>query len=507
MIVGCCIVILTVIGKPLKAQAQEQEVDEPWELTLQQLAEMVLDKNSRLISQRYDQKITYWGLQREKSIFEPNLVVSGTHDENEQRRNIEEQQSFLLSNTRVREFNIYNNNRYNAGIEGLLPLGTRYALETSLRDLDNNSNSFKNEYATVTTFRVVQPLLKNAGVSVTKAGINIATVQTRISYQELRRQVLSMLLQGERLYWQLVAAQEEYNLRNESLAIADKIVVDNRARVKSGKMSELEIEQALTGRDTRLRLRDEASQRLITARNQIHTLIAHAITDGKFDFIAVEKPQLATEPLDFDAVMTQAVSENPDYAINRETIEQESIRLAYAQNQRWPQLDLTTSYGLNGLADSIDRSYGDIRESEFETWSVGLELRIPLGGGKRSKSELQAARLRKQKALNELKAVETEIVNTVDTILQRLKFIVNQMATYDRELAFNEKLLSTEITKLAEGKSDSRRVLEFEEDVFEIRLERINSLVSYQLAMLDLEFINSTLLAKRNINIDATLTE
>lgn len=96
--------------------------------------------------------------------------------------------------------------------------------------------------------------------------------------------------------------------------------------------------------------------------------------------------------------MARAIEANPDYLSRRKQIESSRIRLAYAQNQRWPQLDLKASYGLNGIGDSPSSSFDQITHSEFPAWSLGVELRIPLAGGIKSRAELAGAKLGSNRA-------------------------------------------------------------------------------------------------------------
>ena len=41
-------------------------------------------------------------------------------------------------------------------------------------------------------------------------------------------------------------------------------------------------------------------------------------------------------------------------------VRQEELRVAYAKNQRLPQLDLKASYGLNGLGSTPGESWDDV---------------------------------------------------------------------------------------------------------------------------------------------------
>ena len=58
------------------------------------------------------------------------------------------------------------------------------------------------------------------------------------------------------------------------------------------------------------------------------------------------------------------------------------------------QFDLKAAFGLNGLDDSPWSAWDDIQMRNFPSWSVGVQMRIPVLGGIKTRAELEAARLR-----------------------------------------------------------------------------------------------------------------
>ncbi|MBW1896416.1 MAG: TolC family protein, partial [Deltaproteobacteria bacterium] len=182
-------------------------------------------------------------------------------------------------------------------------------------------------------------------------------------------------------------------------------------------------------------------------------------------------------------------------------LEREDVRVAFFKNQRWPQLDLKSSYGLNGLDNSVGDANGDNVEGDFPSWMVGLELRIPLGGGQKSRSELTIAKNRKQQALLEAKTVEVTVVNSIDTAIRNVHSTLEQVMHYGSVARLNKLLLAAEIARLKEGKSNSRLVLDKEENLHRAKEAAIESLVNYKKALLGLEVAEGSLLL--NIGIEA----
>ena len=57
------------------------------------------------------------------------------------------------------------------------------------------------------------------------------------------------------------------------------------------------------------------------------------------------------------------------------------LRYGVVRNQHLPELNLKGSFGLNGLGETPGQSWTEIIDGGFPSWSVGLEFRVPLGGG------------------------------------------------------------------------------------------------------------------------------
>jgi outer membrane protein TolC len=213
--------------------------------------------------------------------------------------------------------------------------------------------------------------------------------------------------------------------------------------------------------------------------------------------------RIEIEPLeiDFDKSLAKAFKLRAEYLSSRKKIEREDIRIGYAKNQRWPQLDLEASYGLNGLATDSRDSIDEMLSQDYASWSLGVALRIPLGGDIKGRSELEATRQRKRQALLELKAVEISLANTMDTAIRGVESALEQLEQYINVIDFNERLLEAEVARFRAGKSNSRLVLEKEENLLRAKEARLESLLKYKQALLGLELTEGTLLINNGIEI------
>ena len=469
------------------------------DLRLEECVQRVVDYNEAVQIRGLDVLASRKRWQAARGVFEPELVGSAEHNIND-RKNTAEEQSNLGG------LSVYNqeNNLYSSGLEMLVPTGARVRLGYTLRDLRNNRQPYyglDREYESFAGLNLTQPLLKNGGYRVTMAAIRLAAGESALAFQEYRRQMISILSRGENGYWDLVFAQEQDRIRGDSVKVAETLLADNRERVRAGKASELEVLQAEAGAAFRRARQKEAAQKLAETMNRLTALFSGSSFLTTLRVRAIDAPTLRAVEAQFYASMLEAFESNPDYLSQRQQVMQEDVRLVYARNQRWPQLDLKASYGLNGLGSTPSRSWQDIEQGDFEAWSVGVEFRIPLGGGIKGRNELAAAQLRKKAALLGLKSIEVDLASAMDLVIHRISSLRDMVANYRTVVEYNERLLATELARLEAGKTDSRKVLEVEETLAEARSAALESLIGYQKTLADWAMIKGSSLKAHNVEL------
>lgn len=474
-------------------------------LSLRSFVQLVLQRNESLRARVLEYEISEKRTRGEQGIFEPELVLGYDRIDNERENTAEQRRS-----SGVRVFT-EENNVYNAGLEALVPSGAKVRLGYTLRDLRNNlqdpalgsivTNGTRGEWQTFAGISLTQPILKNAWLNATKASIRVAALQSDVTFQEYRRQMMLVVSTAEAAYWNLYMAQEQVRFFHESVRLAEALVADNQTRVDAGKGSELEVLEARAGLALRKSKLAEAEQKYFENVSQLRTLLAMAGEDATAILQANDQPGIAVTTPPFYQSGQMALEQNPDYLAQLKKMKQEDVRVAYAKNQRLPQLDLKASYGLNGLGPDAGSSFEDVQEGGFPSWSVGAELRIPLAGGIKVRNDLASAKLRKQQALVTLKDTETQILNAIQTALRKVSSSQESTANYRNVVEYSSRLLETERARLDAGKTTSRRVLEVDAAVFEAKNSVVEAQVQYERALLELELVQGSLLQSRNLDL------
>ena len=477
-------------------------------LTLRECLRRVLESNETVQMRALDWEVSRKRHAGEKGIFEPELVGSIERDDRARANTVEQARSQSVFGAS----SVFNerNTLYNWGVEALQPSGMRVRIGYSLRDLNNNLNAASfpgGEYESSVGLTLTQPLLKNSGVAVNTANIRLAAIGSEAAFQDYRKQFMQVVAGTESAYWNLHLAQEQLRLTQESVALAETILADNRTRLAAGKATELDVLQGLAGVVFRRARQAEAEQKVVESADRLASFfgvrVAGAIggAESRVLLQAADKPEVRAVELNYGSSMGGAMEANPDYLSRRKQIEAQKIRLAYAENQRWPQLDLKASYGLNGLGNSPGGSFDQITRTDFPFWTVGLEMRLPLEGGIKTRADRDAAQLLVKQALLGLKEVETQMSNALDSALRKVRNAAANVTSYQTLADYTKTLLDAQIDRLNAGKSDSRTVLETEEKLFEARAAVVESLVQFQVAILELELVQGATLRLRNLDL------
>ena len=270
-------------------------------------------------------------------------------------------------------------------------------------------------------------------------------------------------------------------------------------RLELKKIGNIELEQADVGLRMRVSQRAAAAQNLAETINRFRTLLSEHVTVNTY--VADERPDTKQQKFDRDTVMQRALEHNPDYIVQKQELDKTDIRLIVADNMQWPRLDLVATYGQNGLGEELRDGHDFLVDETTNDWSVLLQFQMAIGN-RQARSELEAARLRQQQAILNLKRLEIELGNAIDTVLRRIDTTYQQMQTLADVTKLNLRVLNDEQQLLENGRSNSRRILEAEDDLFEARQSEMRGRIDFQKAILTLATIEGTLLQAHGFRVE-----
>ena len=464
-------------------------------LKVNELLTLVAQKNMDIFKEKLVKEISKENIRKAESIFEPVGKYSLDYEDSKTPNTAEE-----YFDRNQRDIYTEQNLNYSLSLEQLLPTGGQlevsYNLDHDKNDLIdtryNGDESF--EDVTLLNTSITQPLLKNAGTKVTKANINIAKSNKEISDQEFRKKQLQIFARALSSYWDLYAAQKKYLVHRHSLVLTRKLFQDTQELIKAGKLPSTETYDVRSGLVMRKTMLEKAKQNLVKASNSLRTLFSSSAQKNPRIILTDAELKIDKHNMSYPQALQKALNNRPEYLQAKKKAERENIRLVYAKNQRYPQLDLKASFGFNGLDFSPEKSFTSAVEDDYNTWSVGLQFSYPLFGDKKSNSELRIVRKKKKRALLEIKSLQVVITNSISSSLNDVQSSLKQVQGHDQNVNYKQKLMEIEYERLRAGKSYVRRLLEREMDLNRALNDRLQAKVDYRKAVVRLKKAKGTLL-------------
>jgi outer membrane protein len=480
------------IGALCLAAAPSVGAEEPegLELSLDQVVRFVVLHNPTVREARLEYLISRKQAEAQRGTFEPELFARYDHSDLERKNNYLQELQLKLPNFSEKK------NEYGLGIEGTFFSGGTYRLGYSL---NRNRYTDKGEFETFLGVSAEQPLLKGFTHGAPTAGLRAARRDRFVAFHTYRKQLMETVTTAETVYWNLALAQEQLSMMSGSVKIARKVLEDSRERLEAGKITELD----LMGSEAELRVRlsqlADAEQSLFDSMTQLKLLLFDTEIHRDQRLVAVD-PILSAglegwDPEEErDSSLKWALRAQPDFMVRVEELKRERIVLGFQQDQRLPELNLTGSAGFNGLGDSLGESMDEVGSFDYPTWSVGLELRIPLLLGISEKYGLEAEVLKGRLAETRLESLEYEIMNSIETLILKVTTQRSRVENAREIVAFRQRMLDAELSRMEAGKSNSRLVYAAEEDLTEARRRQLESIAALREAVMQLAYFRGSVL-------------
>ena len=489
---------LSLLGAATGAWSQSTPTPAP--LSLRELVTQVREANKDIRSKRAEAGIAATGIDRAAAAFQPMATLSATDGRNRQPNTYEEKLTRDQANFYLRD-----GQDYSVGLSQLLPSGAKIEAKSSLSRFITNINQKDGrpegaqDNRTFWGLNLTQPLARDAGTEVTRARTVLAELDVEVSAQAQAETEASVVAEAAMAYFELVLAQHRVMAAQEKIQTGQRLLTQARTLVAQGRLPEselLEVQNSLSRYQAGL---SEALQGQRERHNRLQTLSLSSQGGGSRLWRAADAlpavPATAAPGL-ADEALKLALDTRPDYLMQKKMIEREGIQLVYAQNQALPRIDLVASYGRNGLAYSANTAFRWGTMSEYPTWSVGLQMQIPLGENKLGRADVAAASLRRENALLALKALEVQIANDIDTSLNMLGSAAERWSNWQDVARREQQQLEVERNRFAAGRSEVREILVREERTINSRLMALEQQAAYAKAQIVLESSQGILLRR-----------
>jgi HAE1 family hydrophobic/amphiphilic exporter-1 len=245
--------------------------------------------------------------------------------------------------------------------EGLAPRwGGGYRVDfSSIRLTTNNQFTALNpQYPTALTFNYTQPLLRGFRFDQNRQRIEIAKKNLTLTDAQFRQRAIETITTVQRAYWDLVFALRNLQVQRDAVRDARTQLEHNKRLVTEGQLAPIDVvaaEAQVSGFEQSVYTalddvnRAENSLKNLLAEDRLSPLWNVALVPT--DTVDVEPPAVA-----LPEAMAAALRNRPEVQQSDIVTAINELDVRLAREQTRPQVDLVGSYGVVGLAGSLNAS-------------------------------------------------------------------------------------------------------------------------------------------------------
>lgn len=457
------------------------------QLTLQETILIGLEHNPELLVQRLNPAMSQTTEEQERAQFDPQLSASFSYDKNVSPGAAKKSKSERITG--------------DLSVDTFLPTGTSIGLSQG-----NGSNVLGGDQVTDNSTKlglnVNQSLLKGAGTNVNLASLRQARLNTLSSEYELRGYAESFTASVETAYWNYYVSRLKVQIYVDSLDLAKKQLSETEERITIGKLSESELAAA----KAEVALRQEELINAHSSEETYHLRLLRLLNPRNGNFWNLDLQLLDTPdpPADsfgsVESYVQTALEKRPDYKQAQLAVQRGDLELVKTKNGLLPKLDLFVNLGGTGYARTFTDTYGNLN-GDYYNVQAGFTFSYPLAN-RAAKARQRYAELNREQYGLALTNMEQLIQEDVRTAYIEVNRSIQQIdATKATRISQEEKLRS-ETEKFRVGKSTSLLVAQAQRDYLSSRIDEVQALTNYSIAVVNLNQVEGSLLDRYGLSAD-----
>jgi len=382
--------------------------------------------------------------------------------------------------------------------ENLITGGTVSADYILARDQGTPARLFLNPaYTGDISLNVSQPLLAGSGVDYSMALIKYAKLSSKIGGLNLKSSVLTMIFNVESAYFDVIFAQQNYDVAKDAVKLAQQLLDENTIKRQTGVLTDLDVVQAEAGVAT-------AKNTLILALQAVgNTEDTLLQTMGEMQF----RTQVGAIPLtpspdtdvSFDRSYKLARDTGPTLAVVQATIDQYQLLALRAKRNVLPTLNVTGGAGYANERTSYDSAISHVFGPGYN-WQAGINLSIPIG--------LRSAKAQYRQAVDNVHTGEAEYDQADQTLTVQLRAAVRSIEANHESVnsardtvRLSEKQYELQRARFDAGLATSYDVLLMQNQLESSRVALIQAEVNLRIAVADLRFLEGSSLQTYHVNL------
>ena len=475
------------------------------QLVADEAVRMALENNLGVQAERLGPRISTLNVASARALFAPRLQSSTLTRSSTNPPDFLAQGGATEITTSERVFT-------SAGVAQNLPWGGgnfSLGMDASKQTV-NYTSAFNPQLNSNLNFNYTQPLLRNFLIDPGRQQLMVARKNEEIADMQLRQQLVATERVVRNAYYDLIRANGQLEVAQQSLELARESLRQNERRVEVGTMAQIDIleAQAEVSRVEESVIIAEAG--IKTAEDNLRTLILNPQQPDYWSarLVPTERPTLTAQPIDAEAAVQAALANRTDLAQFRKQLETTQINIDFARNQKLPDVNLIAAYNTVGVAgtqysfipgqfppipqDQTERSlrdaFSDVFGQNFKTWSLQLQINYPIGTSSADANHA-AARLQQEQQQNNLREAELLVTAQVRNAARQVNTSLQRVQSTQRAVDFAERRLEAEQKRLTVGLSTTFQLFQAQRDLANVRQQELNAIIDYNRALVNFQAV------------------
>jgi len=320
---------------------------------------------------------------------------------------------------------------FTAGIRKKTRLGGQFEASQEIGTLTNNSQFLipARQGNARLTLSLRQPLLNGAGVRYNEGLTVLAQLDESVAWSRISQKLQQHLTSIVDAYWELYTQRASLVQKQKHHGRALEILsqFEGRQRLDSTRSQILRAKAAVATRRVAL-IRAESLVR--NAESRIRALVAapEMLADRNVELLPLDVPSVVIENIDPKKTLVTALENRPEIDEAVQLVHAAGIRLDMSKNELLPVLDAVVEMYVSGLESnySIRRSLGDQFSEGEPGYTAGLVFELPFYN--------RAAISRHQRRTLELRKLQSQFQETIQTISSEVEIATREVDTSYREM-------------------------------------------------------------------------
>ena len=414
-----------------------------------------------------------------------------------------------LTNQSASGFNQRDSAAWNFSVTQNVPTGGGFAVNfnSSRNDTNQLFSLFTPQFSSSASIQFTQPLWRNRRIDQTRSNIKLTNLDLKTNDSKFKQSVTNTIGSIQSLYWDLVGAIRDYQIKRQSVELARIQVEQNKLKVQIGTAAAINITEAMATQASREIDLIRSRQNILTTENNLRNMISidRNAEIWRQTIVPTDAPEFQEYKVSMDQAIQTALQNRPELEQYDILLQQNDISYQSQQNSKKWQFDFVGTFGSNGTAGpqsfdavtgkpkiqeqfvgNILTAYKTIFTEGLTNWSVVFNVQIPLKN-RSIDAQLAQTQITKQQLLMNRTRTEQNIIvqirNAVETLETTRQAV--ETARISRDLA--EQQLDGETKRLQAGMSQNYLVLQRQTDLAAAQGSELQAMIAYRKAIINLQ--------------------